>query len=30
MRNVDGIFNKKKEPIKHTVEVNIYYREDRD
>ena len=24
MRNVDGSFNKE-EPIKHTVEVNIYY-----
>ena len=24
MRNMDGLFNKE-EPIKHTVEVNIYY-----
>ena len=24
IRNVDGSFNKK-EPIEHTVEVNIYY-----
>jgi len=32
VRNIDGIFNKKR-PIKHTVEVNIHYqgyREDRD
>jgi len=29
MRNVDGSFNKK-EPIEHTVEVNIYYQEYRE
>ena len=29
MRNVNGIFNKEK-PIKHTVEVNIYYQEHRE
>jgi len=29
MRNMDRIFNKK-EPIKHIVEVNIYYQEYRE
>ena len=29
MRIVNGIFNKEK-PIKHTVEVNIYYQEHRE
>jgi len=29
MRNVDGLFNKKKS-IKYTVEVNIYYQEHRE
>ena len=29
VRNVDRFFNKK-EPIKHTVEVNIYYQEHRE
>ena len=29
VRNVDGLFNKEG-PIKHTVEVNIYYQEHRE
>jgi len=29
VRNVDTLFNKKK-PIKHTVEVNIYYQRYRE
>jgi len=29
VRNVDGIFNKER-PIKHTVEVNIYYQRHRE
>ena len=29
MRNMDGFFNKKR-PIKHTVEVNIYYQGHRE
>ena len=29
IRNVDGFFNKK-EPIEHTVEVNIYYQRYRE
>ena len=29
VRNVDKIFNKK-EPIEHTVEVNIYYKKHRE
>ena len=29
VRNMDGLLNKK-EPIEHTVEVNIYYQEHRE
>ena len=29
MRNTDGFFNKK-EPIKYTVEINIYYQRYRE